>query len=251
MIGPVRLLLGMWLGILVSLLPSGAQSSDQTVPNVVSVDVLALLAPVAGTSRVLWSAVSNNMISLGVALPALPADGDRLAELAQTLRNALWSRAIGAVSIRPTIGGVTLGARLQIAGNPVATLWTLRARSNTIDVLLLLPQEGLASLPTPHATGAKPARSDAPRPALPAVAPPGKRICALLSNLSARIASGEKPRLTQYFYRTNGGAEFTTLEAGEPAMTDPTTRVVDSQGFFQFADARRALAKILTSSKCQ
>jgi len=254
MIGPARIFLALWLGVEVGMVLSGppveAQAKDQVVPNVVIADVLARLAPLSDSSDVLWSEIGGDMISLGVTIPALPADGDGVAALAVTLRDALWSGALGAVSVQPVINGVTLGARLQIAGSPVATLWTLRANSNSLVVLLLLPKDALAGLSAAKASG-EPAPEEAPQNLPLAAAPRLAWSCTNLTALSMRIASGEKPRLTLYSYRTEDGGEFTTLEAGDPALANQTTRVVDSQGFFQFADARKALKKMLAASKCE
>ncbi|NOX38942.1 MAG: hypothetical protein GXP05_00030 [Alphaproteobacteria bacterium] len=250
MTGAARIFLAMWLGILAPALPANAQAEDQATPDTVIADVKALLKPLTSASDVLWSATSGDMVSLGLTIPNLQAGPTGVVLAAKTLRDALWLNANGPVTVQPSMNGVTLGARLQIAGSPTATLWRLRADSNTIEVLMFLPQIALANLTSEEISSA-PARQT-PSANAPAAEPAlTNQPCTLLTALSARIASGDKPRLTSYTYRTGDGIEFTTVEDGDAALIDQTTRVVDSRGFFQFGAARKALNEALASSGCQ
>ncbi len=244
-----RWLVAFWLVVASLTLPGSAQSQEPVVPRALMAEVGALLEPMTGASTVIWSTANADVVSLGMSIPVVPNDADSTIALAQTLRAALWPRANGPVSVQAVMNGVTLGARLRIANFPASTFWTLRTGTNIVEVLVFLPPDALASLTVDVPSSSAKTPPSAPKVEVEVTL--ASRRCALMTGLSTRIASGEKPRLTQYIYRTSNGVEFTTLEAGDPALVDQATRVVDSQGFFQFGTARKALTKIMASSGCQ
>jgi len=147
MIGWMQIFLSLWLVLQLAGAPAAAQTSDQALPNAVVAEVLTLLAPMAvDAPDLLWAEGGQDVLTLGIKISVLPPDSNGVGSLAKTLRDALWLRAVGPVSVQGVMGGVTLGVRVPIGGSAVASFWTVRAGSETLVVLLMLPEELLVGL---------------------------------------------------------------------------------------------------------